>query len=198
MTQSSKNRLFEVMSRVDKSFKPKLNEELEMYSEPDDISYAKSRGSDYGRDEETYNYTEKQAIEYVGGIDNWNSMSSDEKSDIMHQISKPDGMNEMANWGIHRANPKYSHFAVLKNINPAVDGKIVNGWEYRGYDPEDLKLDKQHYFFQDIRDSQINPKNVNIVTAKHLQKQGVDPYDYKNWYNNSGAGDEFSDAVYTV
>lgn len=198
MTNNSKQRLFEVMGRVDKSFKPKLNEELEMYSEPDDISYAKSRGSDYGRDEETYNYTEKQAIEYVGGIDKWNSLTPDEKSDIMYQISKPERMNEMPNWGKTKANPKYSHFAVLKKINPAVDGKIVNGWEYRGYDPAELRYDKQHYFFTDVKDSQIDPKNVNIVTAKYLQRQGIDPYDYKNWYNNNGVGDEFSDAVYTM
>ena len=176
----------------------KMNEEHEIYTEPDDISYAKSRSSDYSRDAETYDDTEKQAMDYAGE-DNWSTLSPDERSDIMHQISRPERMNEMPNWGKTRANPAYSHFAVLKNINPAVDGKIVNGWEYKGYDPAELRADKVHYFFQDIKDMQISPKNVNIVTAKYLQKQGTDPYDYKNWYNNRGGdGDEFTDAVYSV
>ena len=90
---NNKQRLFEIMSKIDCSFKPKLNEEFEVYSEPDDISYAKSRGSDYGRDAETYNDTEKQAIEYVGGIDSWNGLTPDEKSDVMYQISRPERTN---------------------------------------------------------------------------------------------------------
>lgn len=83
---------------------------------------------------------------------------------------------EESNFGKTRANPKYTHFAVLKNNN-----MIVNGWEYRGYDQEELKSDKNHYFLNDIRDMQIDPKLVNVVTAKHLQSKGIDPYDFKNW-----------------
>lgn len=133
---NKKQRLFEVMGKVDSSFKPKLNEEM------------------------------TQPVE------------------------------EMAKWGVTRANPKYSHFAVLKGVNPAVDGKIVNGWEYGGYDPAELRQFKKDYFFQDIMNNQINPKLVNIVTAKHLQKNGIDPYDYTNWYKNDKDG--FVDQIFTM
>jgi hypothetical protein len=44
-------------------------------------------------------------------------------------------------------NPKYTHFAVLKSNN-----KILNGWDYHGYDSEELKADKRHYFYDDIKD----------------------------------------------
>ena len=99
--------------------------------------------------------------------------------------SNKNDVNEMSNWGKTKANPKYSHFAILKGIDPRVDGKIVNGWEYRDYDPAELRSDKQHYFFGDIKDMQINPKNVAIVTTKYLQKQSIDPYDYNNWLLNT-------------
>jgi hypothetical protein len=142
MEKDSKKRLFEVMGRVDSSFKPKLNEE---YNEPFPIE------------------------------------------------DKP--VDEMANWGKTRANPAYSHFAVLKNINPAVDGKIFFGWEYRDYDQDELRQFKKDYFFRDVEDNQVNPKNVNILTAKYLQRQGIDPYDYKNWYNGN---DEYAQYVFTL
>lgn len=86
-------------------------------------------------------------------------------------------MNEMPNWGVNKANPAYSHFAVIKNSD-----KIVNGWDYRSYGQSELREFKKDYFYQDIIDSQINPKDVNIVTGKYLQKKGIDPYDYKNWH----------------
>lgn len=94
-------------------------------------------------------------------------------------------VNEMANWGKTKANPSYSHFAILKGIDPRVDGKIVNGWEYRDYEQSELSSDKRHYFFQDVQDMQINPKNVGIATAKLLQRKGIDPYDYSNWFLNN-------------
>lgn len=70
----------------------------------------------------------------------------------------------------------YTHFAVIKGTN-----KIVNGWDYRGYDSEDLKTGKNSWFFNDIRDMQINPKDVAVVTTKYLQKQGIDPFNWDNW-----------------
>jgi hypothetical protein len=67
--------------------------------------------------------------------------------------------------------------------------KIVNGWDYRGEDSEDLKADKRTYFTDDIVDMEIKPKLVGIVTAAYLKKRGIDPFDQNNWlggedYNN--------------
>jgi len=74
-------------------------------------------------------------------------------------------------------NPKYSHFAVYKP-----NGKIVNGWEYAGYDPEDLKVGKKEYFFDDIVDMDFKGKDINILTKKTLEKRAINPFDMKNWY----------------
>jgi hypothetical protein len=73
-------------------------------------------------------------------------------------------------------NPKYTHFAVLKQNN-----KIINGWDYRGYDSEELKIEKMHYFFNDIKDMQIDPKIVKILTTRTLQRMGIDPFNFDNW-----------------
>jgi len=74
------------------------------------------------------------------------------------------------------AFPKYTHFAVLKR-----DNKVLTGWDYRGYDSEELKLDKRHYFYDDIKDMQIDPKMTKVVTTKYLQKLGIDPFNFDNW-----------------
>lgn len=284
-TSNSKQRLFEIMGKIDGSFKPKLNEsgafnsageplmthsQYRDYSEPaeddfemnempkfggqnvsqdtyDELQYDKSNMEqgmadafktppDYQMKNnisagETIELTDGDKVQ-IKGID---ANTGNIKVRVFHgadtlekykkwgvPVGKPyfditwspkqfdtivgnsnensgEPMNELANWGKTRANPAYTHFATLRNINPAVDGKIVNGWEYKGYDPAELRSDKKHYFFQDIIDSQINPKNINIAATKYLQKRGIDPYDYKNWYNNGGGnGDEFTDLVYTM
>ena len=42
-------------------------------------------------------------------------------------------------------NPKYTHFAVMKDTN-----EIVNGWDYNGVEPQELKSFKKDYFFNDL------------------------------------------------
>lgn len=76
----------------------------------------------------------------------------------------------------NRANKNYTHFAVLKNNN-----LIINGWEYKGYDPDELKSDKKHYFYNDITDMQIDYRICKILTAKYLINRGIDPYNFDNW-----------------
>lgn len=80
-------------------------------------------------------------------------------------------------------NPKYTHFAMLKNSK-----KFVNGWDFSDVDPQDLKQDKKHYFLQDIIDMDINPKNVLIGTVKKFQKEGLYPFDSNNWYKFNADG----------
>lgn len=74
-------------------------------------------------------------------------------------------------------NKKYTHFAVMS------DGKIVNGWDYSDYDQEELNSDKKSYFKDDIRDLDLNPKDVRILTLKALQRKNVNPFDSSNWKN---------------
>ena len=124
--QNTKQRLFEVMGKVNENFKSKLNE----------------------------NFIEQQPVAGLQPI-------------IQPEIA------EVKNSGV---NPKYTHFAVLKR-----DNKIVNGWDYRGIDPEELKLEKLHYFFNDIKDMQIEPRIVKILTTKTLQKMNIDPFNFDYW-----------------
>lgn len=80
------------------------------------------------------------------------------------------------NEGVNDDN--YTHFAILKPIN-----KIVNGWDYSGEDPEDLKQFKKDYFITDMVDYGFNPKDIKILTRKGCIKQGIDPSDDSNWDN---------------
>lgn len=72
----------------------------------------------------------------------------------------------------------YTHFAVNKATN-----KIVNGWDYHGYDGADLRQNKRDYFIQDLIDYELNPKEYTILTVQGCNKRGVDPYDDNNWAN---------------
>ena len=74
-------------------------------------------------------------------------------------------------------NPKYTHFAALKST-----GKIVEAWDYTGYDPQELRQEKDHYFLNDIRDNDISPKMVSILTKKYLERNGIDPFNWDNWH----------------
>ena len=73
----------------------------------------------------------------------------------------------------------YTHFAVNKNTK-----MIVNGWNYSGYDPTELRQFKRDYFFDDLRDYGLNPKDYTIVTRVYLERQGIDPNDQSNWSNS--------------
>ena len=73
-------------------------------------------------------------------------------------------------------DPEYTHYAVNKTTK-----KIVNGWEYGGYDPEDLRSDKKYYFFDDLADNELDPKQYSIFTKKRLMSLGIDTDDDANW-----------------
>ena len=85
-------------------------------------------------------------------------------------------------------NQGYSHFAVSKKT-----GKIVNGWDYKKYDPEELKQFKKDYFDVDLIDYGFNPKNFRILSYKYLVRNGINPDDNANWANNDETNAEFKD-----
>jgi hypothetical protein len=82
------------------------------------------------------------------------------------------------------ADRHYTHFAIYKPTN-----QIMNAWNYKGIDAEELRLAPKEYFFNDLNDmmdsfpeGKINRKDVKIITRKALDKAGINPEDIKNWY----------------
>jgi hypothetical protein len=187
-TSNSKQRLFEVMGKVNKDFKSKLNEiSADMAYRAHDAASRKeadSYNSPYHSEEEhekAKGQAEKFRL-YGMGKDYDENPAAQPEQPLTEKIigQKPTGKrDDVAYYKGSGAFPKYTHFAVLKDNN-----KIINGWDYRGYDSEELKSEKKHYFFDDIKDMQFDPKNIKVVTAKFLQKQGIDPFDFANWLPN--------------
>ena len=70
---------------------------------------------------------------------------------------------------------EYTHFAIFK-----ADGKIADGWDYKGIDNEDIK----YYVKLDLTDNFPEHKlsEFKIVTRKSLEKNGINPSDTNNWY----------------
>ncbi len=75
---------------------------------------------------------------------------------------------------------RYTHFAVNKST-----GKIVNGWDYTGYDQSELNADKNYYFFDDLRDYELDPKQYLIYKKETLLRKGIDPFDMQGSWANS-------------
>lgn len=73
----------------------------------------------------------------------------------------------------------FTHFAVNKNTN-----LIVNGWDYEGYDSDDLKQDKRYYFTDDLIDYGFNPKEYKILSFGGCKRQGINPNDPHAWSND--------------
>jgi hypothetical protein len=73
----------------------------------------------------------------------------------------------------------YTHFAVNKGTN-----KIVNGWDYNDIDSSELKSFANDYFWDEIKDMGLNPKDFKILTKKSCIKQGIDPNDEVNSWEN--------------
>jgi len=74
---------------------------------------------------------------------------------------------------------KYTHFAVNKQTN-----KIVNGWDYSGYDPSELRQFKKDYFIEDLIDMEFNPNDYKILTDRGCRQQGINPDDDMCWSND--------------
>ena len=82
------------------------------------------------------------------------------------------------------ADKKYTHFAIHKPT-----GKIMNAWNYKDVDKDELRSNPKEYFFNDLNDmsdtfnvDKINKKDVSIQHRKHLDKSGINPEDIKNWH----------------
>jgi hypothetical protein len=79
---------------------------------------------------------------------------------------------------------KATHFAINKNTN-----KILESWNYDGYDQNELKTHKHEYFTKDIKANYpfLNESDVVVVTSESLQKKQLNEDNKKDWqkYNYS-------------
>lgn len=72
----------------------------------------------------------------------------------------------------YRVNPKYKYFALDKATN-----KIINGWE-------DLENDREnvlHWAKIDLKDMDIKPSDVKVLSIAALKRQNIDPFSWDSW-----------------
>jgi len=74
--------------------------------------------------------------------------------------------------GAIKVDKKYTHFALRKS-----DNKIVNGWDYKNSDSDDIKL----YSSIDLKDNDLNPKDYKVLSSKSLLKLNINPFEWENW-----------------
>ena len=173
-TSNSKKRLFEVMGKVDNTFKPKLNEISS------DMAW-RAHDAAVKKEIDTFNspyHSEEEHEKAKGQAEKFRYYGMGKDYDSSEQP-----MDE-SKFGVNR---KYTHFALLKDSN-----KIINGWEYKGYDQSELNQFKRDYFFNDIKDMDIEPKNVKIITGKKLISMGINPFDWSSWWTNEERSNYFS------
>ena len=112
----------------------------------------------------------KKINEQKGGL----TISCGKIREIVNECVKK-CMNESVN------DNNYTHFAVNKYTN-----LIVDGWDYSGYDSDELRQFKRDYFFDDLRDNGYNPKVYKILTLKGCNKAGLDVNNQSTCWSNTG------------
>ena len=79
---------------------------------------------------------------------------------------------------------KNTHFAINKNTN-----KILESWNYEGYEQDELKKYKNEYFTKDLNRNYpfLNENDIVVVTSKNLDKRQINEDSKKDWqkYNYS-------------
>ena len=72
----------------------------------------------------------------------------------------------------------YTHFAVNMMTNLIVDGLC-----YAGFDSDELKLCKNKYCNNDLRENGFNPKMYKILSFRECLKRGLNPNNKQIWSN---------------
>lgn len=105
---------------------------------------------------------------------------SNEKKDTIKEYGKPKSL---------MADRNYTHFAIYKPTN-----QIMSGWNYKGYDKEELNSEKKHYFFNDLEDwfddFKELKKDVKIINRKKLDSEGIDPEKTESWFRPNSKSSE--------
>jgi hypothetical protein len=76
------------------------------------------------------------------------------------------------------ASKHYTHFAINK-----LSGKILEAWDYRDIDNDELSHFKKDYFFNDLNDMELPLKNsdIKILSKKAVLKAGLNPENIDDW-----------------
>lgn len=74
----------------------------------------------------------------------------------------------------------YTHFLVGKNPANTQEGKIYDGWDYKGLDNDEIK----EWVKIDVKDNFPSNKasDFKLMTRKGLISLGIDPSNTNNWY----------------
>lgn len=104
--------------------------------------------------------------------DDWEVVKDENSKDYAFEgeIKKP-VVTEAAKLG-----KGYTHFLVFTG-----NGKIVDGWDYKGLDLDEIK----HWVKIDMKDNDYygqDKKAFKLVTKQALIKKGIDVSDQKNWF----------------
>jgi hypothetical protein len=83
----------------------------------------------------------------------------------------------------------YTHFVVRKS-----DGKIINGYDYKGVDAGDIK----YFTSEDFKDMGISNKEFSLLTKQSLMSKGIDPFNASNWTNQFAKGGKMSGITVNV
>jgi hypothetical protein len=73
---------------------------------------------------------------------------------------------------------KNTHFAINKKTN-----KILESWNYEGYDHEELKQHKNEFFTKDIKRNypHLNENDITVVTKNNLTKRKLNESSKADW-----------------
>lgn len=136
---------------------------------------------------------DKKIKDLQGKYDEKENMSAEDRK-MLKRLVLAKTFKKQANEGVEtdltegrpfKLGKGYTHFAIDKKTN-----KIINGWDYKGIDKEDLMSDKNGYFFSDLTDFVENTgtkkSDIKIVTKGALDKMGIDTSNSENWYKPSG------------
>lgn len=170
-----------------------------MYREDDDMPrhsvgfdqygnpYGFNRGNDVYYRYDGKHYTEDELIDFADTMAHYDMQDSgeligirniDEAIDFLgdDEVEIVDGSEYARGGGIPKA---YTHFIVRKS-----DNKIINGYDYKGVDADDIK----YYTKEDFNDMGISSKDFTLLTKASLMNKGINPFDEANWTNSYAEG----------
>ncbi len=98
-----------------------------------------------------------------------NSEHPDKKGALELIDKKLKGLNEAKQFKVDKT---YTHFALDKASN-----KIITGWEYKDLDAQSIA----YYTKMDLKDMDIKPSEVSILSVKGLKAKGIDPFNWDSW-----------------
>lgn len=163
--------------------------DLERYLYTQYVRYCEEYG--YDADNEDFKfYAQSEAVEAlynVAPIDDSDPWEDDDyygedlvEEDALADVVDSQKVNDAKKEYNYAKDGNYTHYAVNKETN-----LIIDGWDYHGYDGDELRQFKRDYFFDDLEETfdDIDLKKVTILTEKGCMNRGIDPFNNDNWTN---------------